>query len=211
MDLITPPIFIIGPAEHGKSTARRFIGELTGLSTASCSDVLFTIWAFLDGRSEQELRQIPKDISRPTLVLLGDWLTGGIPNEYGVRVNPKSFRQQFPYAKLNLDPSKMDDGKFQLPNPAFLIQFLWLNGFRVIDGIRRTDELFAAYPPLEWAGARPTIVWVEDPRKPKIGGDNFGIPKEFADFEIVNEGTLDELKEKCVEAVAFYHHMNKNE
>lgn len=209
MDVITPPIFIIGPAEHGKSTVRKMLGGLTQLKTASCSDVIYTVWSFLDGRSEDVLRQIPKSESRPTLVMIGDWLTGGLPNEYGVRTNPKSFRQHFPYSKLNYDPSKMDSGKFSLPNPSFLIQFLWQNDFRIIDGIRRTDELLASYPPLEWAGARPTIIWVEDPRKPKIEGDNFGIPKEWADTTIENDGTLEELHEKCVKALEFYHFMNK--
>lgn len=203
---IVNPILIIGPAEHGKSTVRRMLGELTELKTASCSDVIYTIWSYLSGKGEQELRDIPKGQSRPTLVLLGDWLTGGNPNEYGVRTNPVSFRQNFPYAKLPYDPTLLDNGRFPLPNPSFLIQFLWLNGFRIIDGIRRSDELLSAYPPLEWTGAKPVIIWVEDPRKPRIEGDNFNIPKEWADLEIVNDGSLEELKEKCVRAVEFYHH-----
>lgn len=204
MDTITPPFFIVGPAEHGKSTVRKKLCEATGLKGASCSDVIYTFWSLVSGTSEETLRSVPKNVSRPTLVALGDWLTGGKPCPEGFREPVQSFRQNFPHELVDGDPSILVDGKLPPPNPAFLIQFLWLNGFRVIDGIRREDELRSAYPPLEWVGARPVVVRVTDPRKPHVKGDNFAIRELWTDFDLVNDGTIRDLDEKVKKAVEFY-------
>jgi len=207
MDTLTAPYFIIGPAENGKSTVRKKLCALTGLKGGSCSDVIFTIWSLVSGKSEESLRAIPKSESRPALVALGDWLTGGTPDADGFRRPVKSFVENFPHHLVEGDPSLLVDSKLPLPNPSFMIHFLWKNGYRVIDGIRREDELACSYPPLEWVGARPLIVRVEDPRKEAVVGDNFNIRDFWTDFDLVNDGELDDLDAKVLQLTQFYHHM----
>jgi len=207
MDTITAPYFIIGPAEKGKSTVRRKLCEATGLKGGSCSDVIYTLWSLVSGTSEGILRAIPKSESRPTLVALGDWLTGGKPDADGYRDPVQSWRQNFPHDLVVGDHSLLVGSKLPLPNPAFLVQFLWLNGVRVIDGIRREDELACSYPPLEWVGARPVVVRVDDPRKPNVEGDNFSIREIWTDFDLVNDGTVEDLDPKIKNLQEYYAFM----
>lgn len=207
MDTITPPYFIIGPAENGKSTVRRKLCAATGLEGGSCSDVIYTMWSVVTSISEEKLRAMPKSEARPILVALGDWLTGGKPDADGYRNPVSSFRENFPHDLVDGDPSVLCNSKLPLPNPSFLIHFLWTNGVRVIDGIRREDELACSYPPLEWAGARPVIVRVTDPRKDAVEGDNYCIRDIWVDFEVVNDSEIDDLDKKVREIVEFYAFM----
>lgn len=204
MVTLIPPYFIIGPAEKGKSTVRKKLCAATGLKGGSCSDVIYTIWSLVSGTSEEKLRAIPKSEARPALVALGDWLTGGAPDADGFRAPVQSFRQNFPHHIVAGDPSLLVGSKLQMPSPGFLVQFLWQNGVRVIDGIRREDELAAAVPPLEWAGVRPVVVRVDDPRKPDVAGDNFSIREIWTDFDLVNDGSLEDLDPKIKKLVEFH-------
>lgn len=207
MDKITAPFFIVGPAEKGKSTLRKKLCEATGLKGGSCSDVIYTMWSLVSGTSEENLRTIPKSVSRPALVALGDWLTGGAPDADGFRAPVQSWRQNFPHETVLGDPSLLVGSKMPLPNPAFLVQFLWLNGVRVIDGIRREDELACSVPPLEWIGARPLIVRIDDQRKPDVTGDNFSIREIWTDFDVVNDGTVEDLDPKIKNLLEYYAFM----
>lgn len=68
-------IFIVGPAEHGKSTARTHICAKTGLKGGSCSDLIYPQLAQLWGIDEPALRQMDKASIRPHLVELGNLIT----------------------------------------------------------------------------------------------------------------------------------------
>jgi hypothetical protein len=172
----TPVFFIVGPVGHGKSTAREILSQLTHLKGGSCSDVIYGCLARRRNVSVDTLRQIPKEELRPTLIALGDFICGSGP-------------------KLAEDPADIafDDAVFR--HPSALIRMLYLNGYNVIDGVRRKAELEHARAQLDWNGVRSFVVHVHDPRKALIA-DNSEDLTEFADLKIVNEGTVEELEVK---------------
>lgn len=172
----TPVFFIVGPVGHGKSTAREILSQLTHLKGGSCSDVIYSYLAARRKVPVDTLRQIPKEELRPTLIAAGDFVCGSGP-------------------KLAEDPADIALDDFVFRGPSALIRTLYLNGYNVIDGVRRQAELKSAKDYLEWNGVRSFVVHVHDPRKPLIA-DNSEDLTEFADLKIVNEGTVEELEAK---------------
>jgi hypothetical protein len=67
-------IFIVGPAESGKSELRRCLNESAGgcLYTASCSDVIYDRLAARRKMHVSDLRRLDKNTIRQELITLGD-------------------------------------------------------------------------------------------------------------------------------------------
>lgn len=196
METMTRPIFVVGKAEHGKSTVRKILSEMLGVRGGSCSDSIYAVWSLLVGVAEEELRRIPKSQSRPLLVALGNWLT----------TEAESFETNFPRAILpNADPSRLQYSSFPSPHPGALIQYACFNGVKVLDGVRREVEMQAAVPRLAWVGAKPYVIEVHNPRVPDVE-DNFDLSSEWVDFGIMNDGSVEELAAKCRVALKFYQH-----
>lgn len=189
---MAPLIFIIGPAQHGKSTVREMICKLTGRKGGSSSDVIYHAWASLSGETEATVRAWPKEQVRPLLVALGDWLTGGRPQKDGTRKPVKDFNQNFPHHLLHgVDPSIAAVSGLEHPSASALIKYALNHGIEVLDGIRREDEL-AEF--LLTRTSDPVILWVENPNKELIKGDNLSIKKSFATHAILNDGNFEDLE-----------------
>ena len=196
MAKLTTPIFIIGPARHGKSTVREIICRLLGEKGGSSSDVIYHAWALLTGEMEETLRALPKEKVRPLLVALGDWLTGGKPNAKGIRQNVENLNTNFPHHLLeDVDPEIIVGSGLCRPSASALIQYSLNKGVKVLDGIRRPDELTEF---LSQSTEKPNVLWVEDPRMSRVVGDNFSIPKSFATHSILNDGNLEDLETSVI-------------
>ena len=178
-----PPVFfVVGPAGHGKTTARELLCEIThGLKGASCSDIIYHFLAVRRNVSVELLKQIPKEELRPALIAAGDYLTGQIGTLQEVAEN-----------------TEIDSQIYRVP--SILIRTLYLNGHNIIDGVRRRLELKDAFSHLEWNGVRHLTIHVENPNGPKIN-DNAEDLKEFADECIWNDGTREELRGKLTALV----------
>jgi hypothetical protein len=176
-----PVIFIVGPAGHGKSASREIVSKITHMKGGSCSDVIYTILAARRGVSVASLREIPKEELRPLLIELGDWLC-----------DPTAA----PLSEAAVNPIDVDIFRA----PSILIRTLYLNGYNVIDGVRRRVELQHAKGHLEWNGVRAVTIHVSDPRKPAIT-DNTEDLTDLADNVIVNDGTLEQLEEKLIQVL----------
>lgn len=178
-------VFVIGPAQHGKTTVRKRLAQVLGVKGASCSDFLYVLWSLLErGPGPGVLKERPKEESRPKLVALGNWITTDGDTEADF---PFEF---FPEADLFFLR------KLVSRHPGALIQAALRDGVRVLDGVRRRVELEAALPVISWFGEPPAIVWVEDPRKERIPQDNLDIPASVASHIVLNDGSLEELDEK---------------
>lgn len=175
-----PVIFLIGPVQHGKSTARRLVSELTGLRGASCSDVIYALLALRKGVPETELRKIPKETLRPELIEFGNWLCGETEGLKEVPVD------------------KTIDSEIDYRVPSAIIRTLYHAGVHVIDGARRSLELDQARAHLQWNGVRSLVIWVEKTGGPKIK-DSTTVKKEQADHVVKNDGTEEELKARLKE------------
>lgn len=183
---MAPLSIVIGPATHGKSTLRGMLCEELDAKGGSCSDYIYALWAYLDGkRSVEVLRQMPKEEARQRLVALGDWLTTSSP----------TFCAQFPFHMFpGYDPSVLDRTGLPKPNPGALIQGAFNDGVRVLDGVRRRRELEAALPFFAWFGVKPFIIWVEDPRKARNPEDNLDLGPQDAEMRVYNGGDLEQLR-----------------
>lgn len=178
-----PVIFFIGPVGNGKSEARKIACEITGLDGASCSDV---IDAFIAARRKidvAEWRKLPKEERRPVQIAAGDFLTG------------KGRMEELPV------DSTIDKEFFRIPSG--LIRVLFHHGTRVIDGVRRRQELGEARAHLEWLGIRSVVIWVERPGAPVIP-DNTELTRDDADEHIVNDGNLAALHACVLEVLKKY-------
>ena len=179
-------IFIIGPAEHGKTTSRKIVCDKLKLRGASCSDVVYSTLAERDGIPLKDLYAKPKEEIRPQLIALGDWMTGGTE-------------------LLELPPPKDDKLDKEMKEqfwrmPSALVRVLFHHGVRVIDGVRRPLELDNSRSVLQWFNIHTFVIWIEDPRKPHVK-DNTTITKEHADAVILNDGTKDDLEKKIVDCL----------
>lgn len=168
------PIFIItGPAGHGKTTVRNIIATLTGLKGASCSDVIEAHLCKQKGITVDEYRKTDKEARRPELIKYGNWITGtdGL-------IDLKDLAPEF--ADLYRAPSA-------------LVRILIFSGFRVIDGVRRRLELSHSLDHLHWAGYATKVIYVRNPRGPKIE-DNTEDLSDMADHILDNVGTKADLE-----------------
>jgi hypothetical protein len=181
-----PVIFVTGPIGHGKTTAREIISRVTHMKGGSCSDVIYAILANRRQVSVESLKQIPKEELRPALIEVGDFVCGSVGEIKEAPVN-------------NIDESLYR-------HPSALIRTLYLNGYNVIDGVRRRLELQHAQQHLDWNGVRSVVIHVQDPRKP-IVQDNSEDLRDLADNQIVNDGTVGDLEIKIL-AVLEQHFPN---
>ncbi len=173
-----PCIFVIGPVGHGKTTAREILARLTHLKGGSCSDVIYAVLAARRQVSVESLKQIPKEELRPALIELGDFLCGQVGTLAELPVN-----------------ADIDSTLYR--SPSGLIRTLYMNGYNVIDGVRRRLELQDAKQHLDWNGVRQVVIHVFDPRKPIIK-DNSEDLKDLADNCIINDGTVNDLEIKLL-------------
>lgn len=183
------PIFLcMGPSQHGKTTVRKMLVEKTGFAGDSTSNVIYAMISFLTGKSEEELRAIPKEEFRARLIEYGDWIT-----QHADKLSPE------------LDAMLTKEGREALPaleqsarEPSALVRMLFLAGACIIDGVRRKRELLHALTHLAWAGYHPVTLWIENPNKPVNPKDNLELTKDFVkpSFVIVNDGDLDALEQK---------------
>lgn len=198
---MNPPVFfIVGPVGHGKTTAREILSELTHLTGASCSDVIYAVLAALRGVSVEDLRALPKEELRPVLIEVGDWIcqTG--------RFNPVEHPDAALSEAVAVNNPQILEQLFR--HPSALVRTLYLNGRNVIDGVRRGLELSDARLKLEWNGVRSLVIHVEDPRKERIA-DNSEDLSGAADERVINDGTVEELKAKL--AVILEKHFGKQD
>lgn len=182
-----PIFFVVGPAGHGKTTVRKMICEKTALKGESTSNVLFAILETITGTPELEIRKTPKEELRPLLVALGDLVTGHsttIPKEILERIPADNKEKAFSFLK-------------SITSPASLSRMIILAEGSVIDGVRRPAEFFQALSHLIWAGYGVITVWVENPSKGKVPGDNFQLDRKTIkpQFVLENDGTLDDLEQ----------------
>lgn len=179
-----PVFFIVGPVDHGKSTSRKILSGVTHLKGGSCSDVIYAILAKRRGVSVESLRAIPKEELRPTLIALGDYVCCVVDAD-GKQV------------VLHEVPVNAEvDGEIYR-SPSALIRTLYLNGYNVIDGVRRRLELQHARDHLEWNGVKCVTIHVSDPRKPVIQ-DNSEDLTGLCDNVILNDGTEEDLGKKLI-------------
>lgn len=175
--MTTPVFFVIGPVGHGKTAAREILARLTRLKGGSSSDVIYAFLAFRRNVSQESLRQLPKESFRPELIEAGDFMVGVLP-----RMKDNDERT-----------AEIDASIYR--RPSALIRTLYMNGYNIIDGVRRRHELTEAIDHFDWNGIRTLIVHVSDPRKP-IVADNSEDLKDLANEVVVNDGTLEELEAK---------------
>lgn len=172
-----PVIFVVGPVGHGKTTVREiFVRLLKPLRGASCSDVIYHFLSVRKGVSVEALKALPKEQLRPELIEAGDFLCGSI-------------------GELKEAPSNKEIDGVVYRHPSALIRTLYMNGYNVIDGVRRRLELQDATKHLEWNGVEQLTVHVFNPRAPAIT-DNSEDLRDLADEQLVNDGTEAELEAK---------------
>ncbi len=176
-----PVLFLVGPVGHGKTTAREILVRLTHQRGASCSDVIYHFLAQRNNVSVEQLKQIPKEELRPKLVEAGDFLCGTLEGIHEVAKNEEVDKEVFRH-------------------PSALIRTLYMNGYNIIDGVRRRLELEDARKHLEWNGVRSFIFHIHDPRKPLLK-DNSEDLTGLADNLISNDGTESDLEIKLKLAV----------
>lgn len=174
-----PPVFfIVGPVGHGKTTSREILARLTRLRGGSCSDVIYAFLAARHDTTVDELRKVPKEELRPKLIQAGDFLCGmDAPMEVASK-------------------PQVDNEVFR--HPSALIRTLYMNGYNVIDGVRRRLELQHAKDHLDWCGVEQLTIHVRDPRKAELK-DNSEDLSDLADEKILNDGTPEELEAKLRE------------
>lgn len=169
------PVFLfLGPARHGKTTARKHFAELTGIPGASCSDVIYPLLADYLDITEEELRNMPKEEARPKLIEFGDWLCGKRDN-------------------VSFSDKPLSETMYR--GPSSLVRALYLSGIRVIDGVRRREELWDASRIFDWLNVPLMVFWVERPGADQIQ-DNTEVTVEDADVTLLNDSTPEHLKEK---------------
>jgi len=171
-----PCFFVVGPVGHGKTTARERLASITSLKGGSCSDIIYAFLAIRKQLTVDELRQLPKESFRNELIEAGDFLCGSIGKLTEVAKNPAIDADVW-------------------CQPSALIRTLYMNGYNIIDGVRRRLELQDAKGHLEWNGVRSLVIHIHDPRKGVIA-DNSENLQDLADELVVNEGTPDELEAK---------------
>jgi hypothetical protein len=174
---LQPPVFFfVGKPQHGKTTARKIVEQLTRLEGGSCSDVVYHYLAARRGVSTDSLRTTPKEELRPVLCQAGDFLCGvGNP---------------LPEPTEN---TVLDSELYR--SPSALIRTLYLSGRNCIDGVRRRLELQHAREHLDWTGVQSFVFLIERPGVPEIV-DNTEDLREFADATFQNDGTIQDLGEK---------------
>jgi hypothetical protein len=180
-----PVVVFIGPPHHGKTTARKIFCELTPLSGASTSDVIYSVMSRLLGCSYEELRAQPKEELRPRLIELGDWLCGvdnGLPS-------------------FSLDDEKRATLDSLHRSESALCRVAFLSGCHALDGIRRVNELEHFKHHVGWLGLPVIVVWVHRPGHPTVQ-DNTSLTEAHADYVIVNDGSVDDLKKKIESLVS---------
>lgn len=172
----TPVIIVIGPPHHGKTETRKILSELTFQKGESTSTIIYSFLAHRRQIPLAELQALPKESMRPDLIEAGDFLVGQIDKLYLDAVDPK-----------------IDGAVFRIPSA--LVRTLYMSGYNIIDGVRRKTELTDSIKHLEWNGVRTLVVWVERPGAGAIT-DNTELTQSDANEIILNDGTLEDLREK---------------
>lgn len=177
------PFFIfVGPPHHGKTEARKLFCEMTNLRGGSTSDVIYALLAAEMKTTSEELKKQPKEEIRPKLIEFGDYLCGNVGrpkllegNEGGLGSEAELYRA-----------------------PSALVRVLFHLGCRVVDGVRRRLELWETIDRLLWIGVPVITIWIERPGHPTVK-DNTEITSDDADVVIINDGSLEDLKQKIRE------------
>jgi hypothetical protein len=178
----TPVFLFLGPPRHGKTTARKILSELIQLPGASCSDVIYPLLAKHIGITEAELRAKDKNLIRESLVTFGDFLCN----------------QRQDLGELHRSGETEDEVRARYFRcPSTLIRTLYLMGFRVIDGVRRRDELLEAKQIFTWMNVPVMTFWVHRPGV-ESPSDNTEVTSGDADLVLANDGDPSELKGKLV-------------
>lgn len=171
-----PVIFLVGPAGAGKTTARNILAKLTHLKGGSCSDVIYAFLAFRKGVSQESLRQLPKESFRAQLIEAGDFMVDYVDKIAEVPVN-----------------KEVDGELYRIPSA--LIRTLYQNGYNIIDGVRRHNELQEAISHLDWNGIRSLVIKVMRKDVPNVT-DNAEDVDQFVTHHVCNDDTPDELEAK---------------
>lgn len=169
-------VLFIGPPRHGKTTARKILSELINQPGASCSDVIYPLLAKHLKMTESELRAMEKEEARPMLVEFGDYLCGKVEH-------------------LSVVPGGTPGPGVYFRSPSTLFRSLYLMGIRLIDGVRRREELDEIRQVLRWLNVPLVVFWVERPGSSPTN-DNTAVTAKDADATILNDGTPTQLKEK---------------
>lgn len=180
-----PVYLFIGESARGKTTFRDIVCEQTNSKGASCSDAIFDTWSALSGRSVKELRAMPKELIRPKLRELGDWMVGA-----------RDFpHREFPEVSAAKVAAFLEGGFVR--EPTALVKWHLDNGVRALDGIRRQQEYDLAVERIRTEGFRPVVIWVETTRDMShVTPDNFALTKDRCkpDLVIHNDGKLADVR-----------------
>jgi len=147
-----------------------------GQPGASCSDVIYPLLAKRLKMTEAELRAMEKEEARPMLVEFGDYLCGKTET-------------------LSVVPGGPTGPGVYFRSPSTLFRSLYLMGIRLIDGVRRREELDEIRQVLRWLNVPLVVFWIERPGSPPTD-DNTAVTAKDADATILNDGTPTQLKEK---------------
>ena len=176
MSLQAPVFIVIGPPHHGKTEARKILSELTYLKGASTSELIYRFLALRRNVSLESLQAIPKEELRPALIEAGDFMVGSI-------------------SAIAEPPVNAEIEKVLYRIPSALIRTMYLNGYNIIDGVRRKQELAEARTHLYWNGVRSLVLWIDRPGVETLK-DNTELTAADADEIVPNDGTLEDLRKK---------------
>lgn len=142
----------------------------------STSTVIYNFLATRRKTTISDLRALPKEEFRAELIEAGDYLVGALDT---------------------LKAPPLDDAldKIVWRMPSTLVRTLYMAGYNVVDGVRRHEELTHTISHLAWNGVRALTLWIEKPDGPKIP-DNTELTAADADEAVLNDGTLEQLREK---------------
>lgn len=73
-------VLIIGRARAGKTTAAKFLEHFSDWKSASTSEIVYDVVALATNTSVEELKKIPKESIRPTLIDTADYLCDIYPS-----------------------------------------------------------------------------------------------------------------------------------
>ena len=166
-------IFIVGPAGTGKSTVARAMAEVYVCPAAETSQVLVRNLAELFAAGE----------------------SGGKPPDYW-RQAIDGCKEEYRQALVQLG-----DLITSLRPSALIEACVGAGGHSVIAGVRRACEI-EGYLTASQSPAKSVWIKVRRPRQPPLSNDRYELELFRPHYEIINDGTLEDLEEMARDLAA---------